>query len=70
MANDEPIRSAKIAPLRKAIPCPECKRPSHREHYPFCSDRCRNADLARWLNGAYAIPVVEDDASRSDDDEY
>ena len=67
MAADETGRSAKIEPLRKARPCPECGRPSQREHYPFCSDRCRNLDLSRWLKGSYAIPVTEDE-SRADDD--
>ncbi len=23
---------------------------------PFCSARCRDVDLARWLGGGYAIP--------------
>jgi endogenous inhibitor of DNA gyrase (YacG/DUF329 family) len=67
MAADETGRGAKIEPLRKARPCPECGRPSQREHYPFCSDRCRNLDLSRWLKGSYAIPVTEDE-SRADDD--
>ncbi|MCB1446982.1 MAG: DNA gyrase inhibitor YacG [Rhizobiaceae bacterium] len=52
-----------VEPLRKSRPCPECDRPSTRESYPFCSERCRNLDLARWLNGAYAIPVVDDESS-------
>ncbi|MFP5076481.1 DNA gyrase inhibitor YacG [Rhizobium sp. YIM 134829] len=59
--------ASNVAPLRKTVPCPECRRPSHREHYPFCSDRCRNVDLNRWLTGAYAIPVSE--AEESPDDE-
>ncbi len=50
-----------VAPLRKQRPCPECGNQSNREHYPFCSDRCRNLDLSRWLNGSYAIPVAEDE---------
>lgn len=54
--------SAKVEPLRKARPCPECGKPSEREHYPFCSDRCRTLDLSRWLNGSYAIPVADDEA--------
>lgn len=62
-------RSAKVEPLRKAHPCPECRRPSQREHYPFCSDRCRNLDLSRWLKGSYAIPVV-DDESKAEDDQF
>lgn len=67
MAADESGRGAKIEPLRKTRPCPECERPSQREHYPFCSDRCRNLDLSRWLKGSYAIPVTEDE-SRVDED--
>jgi len=23
---------------------------------PFCSERCRNEDLARWAEGAYRVP--------------
>jgi uncharacterized protein len=60
--------ASNVAPLRKIVPCPECRRPSHREHYPFCSDRCRNVDLNRWLKGSYAIPVA-DDESKADDEE-
>ena len=56
------MTTSNVAPLRKARPCPECKRPSSREDYPFCSDRCRNLDLSRWLTGAYAIPVVDDES--------
>jgi uncharacterized protein len=51
-----------VEPLRKARPCPECGRPSVREEYPFCSNRCRNLDLSRWLTGSYAIPVADDEA--------
>jgi len=44
--------------------CPICKRPLD-EHEgalrfrPFCSKRCAEVDLGRWLKGAYAIPAVE-----------
>jgi uncharacterized protein len=69
MRDDESPRVAKVEPLRKALPCPECRRASTRENYPFCSDRCRNLDLSRWLNGSYAIPVVEDE-SKADDEGY
>jgi endogenous inhibitor of DNA gyrase (YacG/DUF329 family) len=52
----------KVTPLRPKLRCPECGRPSDRENYPFCSARCRNIDLNRWLTGAYAIPASEDPA--------
>jgi len=57
-----------VTPLRKTQPCPECKRPSTREDYPFCSDRCRSADLSRWLKGSYAIPVAEDQSNAEEGD--
>ncbi|GAB1582798.1 MULTISPECIES: DNA gyrase inhibitor YacG [Phyllobacteriaceae] len=59
---------AKVTPLRPTRPCPECGKPSSREDYPFCSRRCRNIDLNRWLSGAYVIPAVEsaDDSDDSD----
>jgi hypothetical protein len=46
----------KVAPLRAKRPCPECGKPSAREYYPFCSKRCKDVDLNRWLSGAYVIP--------------
>lgn len=58
---------AKVEPLRKARPCPECGRPSARDTYPFCSDRCRDIDLNRWLSGSYAIPVSDDEAKADED---
>lgn len=45
-----------VTPLRPSRPCPECGKPSQRESYPFCSPRCRNVDLNRWLSDAYIIP--------------
>ena len=35
---------------------------------PFCSRRCADVDLSRWLKGAYAIPVADDDADEDGDD--
>ncbi len=58
-----PKETSKVTPLRKSQPCPECGRASTREDYPFCSDRCRSLDLARWLKGSYAIPVADDESS-------
>ncbi|MEW9807830.1 DNA gyrase inhibitor YacG [Mesorhizobium sp. ZMM04-5] len=52
---------ATVTPLRPKRPCPECGRPSTRDAYPFCSARCKDVDLGRWLTGAYAIPVREED---------
>ena len=42
-------------------PCPICGKPALPEFSPFCSKRCADIDLHRWLSGAYAIPGPEDD---------
>ena len=36
--------------------CPECGAPGDPAHRPFCSARCRQVDLGRWLKGGYVIP--------------
>jgi len=51
----------KVTPLRPPKPCPECGKPSARETYPFCSNRCKAVDLNRWLSGAYVIPARDDE---------
>ncbi|MEE4236176.1 MAG: DNA gyrase inhibitor YacG [Anderseniella sp.] len=35
--------------------CPICSRDTNRSYRPFCSRRCADVDLARWLTGSYAI---------------
>ncbi|TVQ57090.1 MAG: DNA gyrase inhibitor YacG [Rhodobacteraceae bacterium] len=42
--------------------CPICGKPPDAALRPFCSRRCADVDLARWLRGDYAVPAVEDDA--------
>ncbi len=37
--------------------CPVCQRPTEPRYRPFCSRRCADVDLARWLGGRYAIPA-------------
>jgi uncharacterized protein len=45
--------SGKPAALK---PCPICGKPATETSKPFCSERCRDVDLNRWLSGSYAIP--------------
>lgn len=45
--------------------CPICKnqvepRASNRA-YPFCSPRCQLADLGKWLDGDYRVPIAPQD---------
>ena len=49
--------------------CPLCGKPSAPRHQPFCSARCADIDLGRWLKGTYSIPTDEgpDDSSREDE---
>jgi hypothetical protein len=41
------------------VTCPVCKRETVKEFRPFCSRRCADVDLARWLSGVYAVPTEE-----------
>lgn len=36
--------------------CPICRKPRSEEHSPFCSNRCRDRDLVKWLDDGYAVP--------------
>jgi endogenous inhibitor of DNA gyrase (YacG/DUF329 family) len=40
--------------------CPLCGKPADVAFKPFCSKRCADIDLNRWLSGVYAIPVKDD----------
>jgi hypothetical protein len=42
--------------------CPICNRPTDKAYRPFCSRRCADVDLGKWLTGSYAIPAGGDDA--------
>jgi uncharacterized protein len=50
-----PARPAKGAPK----PCPICGKPANDATRPFCSSRCRDVDLNRWLSGTYVVPGAE-----------
>jgi endogenous inhibitor of DNA gyrase (YacG/DUF329 family) len=39
--------------------CPLCGKPRAQRYRPFCSARCRDVDLGRWFDAAYAVPAVE-----------
>ncbi|WP_068118588.1 DNA gyrase inhibitor YacG [Tropicimonas marinistellae] len=39
--------------------CPICSKRPAQKYAPFCSKRCADVDLARWLNGSYAIATEE-----------
>jgi endogenous inhibitor of DNA gyrase (YacG/DUF329 family) len=37
--------------------CPICGKEAEVKYRPFCSRRCADVDLGRWLKGSYAIPA-------------
>jgi hypothetical protein len=41
--------------------CPICRKPATPDSYPFCSTRCADVDLHRWLGGVYAIPADDEE---------
>lgn len=42
-----------------AAPCPICGKAADPGFRPFCSKRCADIDLGRWLNESYAIPTED-----------
>ena len=43
--------------------CPICKADTVDAWRPFCSKRCADVDLGRWIKGAYAIASTEEDSA-------
>jgi endogenous inhibitor of DNA gyrase (YacG/DUF329 family) len=41
--------------------CPACGKPVAAKVAPFCSARCQQIDLGRWLKGDYVIPGKPDE---------
>jgi endogenous inhibitor of DNA gyrase (YacG/DUF329 family) len=46
--------------------CPICKKPTDSEtdaEFPFCSDRCRQADLGAWASEKYVVsdPIFDEE---------
>ncbi|MGC2203637.1 MAG: DNA gyrase inhibitor YacG [Stellaceae bacterium] len=52
---------AAVASLPTPVPrpCPICGKPAAAQHRPFCTTRCAQIDLGRWLKGNYSIPTDE-----------
>lgn len=41
--------------------CPQCGKETNMAFRPFCSKRCADIDLNRWLTESYAIPAADED---------
>ncbi len=52
--------------------CAICSKPATAEYRPFCSKRCADVDLGKWLTGSYTLPsedeVTEEDLLRAERD--
>jgi endogenous inhibitor of DNA gyrase (YacG/DUF329 family) len=48
--------------------CPICGKDARHDTRPFCSRRCADIDLARWLGGSYVIAGGSSDADEDGDD--
>lgn len=38
--------------------CPVCEKDTDPRYRPFCSKRCADVDLGKWLRGDYAVPAT------------
>jgi len=59
-AHPPPLRA-----LRTTAKCPVCAREVLADYRPFCSKRCADIDLGRWLKEGYRVPT--DDAPGEDE---
>lgn len=51
--------------------CAVCaKKPVDPVYRPFCSRRCADIDLGRWLSDRYAIPAMENEETASDEEDW
>ena len=58
--------SARGRKTPSAKPCPICAKPAVEASRPFCSERCRDVDLNRWLSNSYSIPGAKDEDEDQD----
>jgi uncharacterized protein len=54
--------SSRMSRRRVQAKCPICGAPSTHTYRPFCSRRCADVDLLRWLKGSYTIAGTSADA--------
>ena len=52
----------------EAKACAICGKPRDKRYDPFCSKRCADVDLHRWLSGVYVVPGGEPAPDRSEDE--
>jgi hypothetical protein len=45
--------------------CPICQRDTDPKYRPFCSRRCADIDLGKWLTGSYRISAEASEEPRA-----
>lgn len=58
------MTDGKSAKPKLTTKCPICKKPSTQDYRPFCSKRCSDVDLGRWMTESYSVPgnpAIEED---------
>jgi endogenous inhibitor of DNA gyrase (YacG/DUF329 family) len=45
--------------------CPICRKPASPDARPFCSSRCADIDLGRWLTEQYTVAGTDGDAGHT-----
>ena len=49
--------------------CPVCSKKTDPANRPFCSERCKDIDLGRWIRGDYAVPSRDpEDIERAEEE--
>jgi uncharacterized protein len=54
-----PDRSVPLRAVRIQAKCPVCGKPGDAKYKPFCTKRCADIDLGRWLKESYRLPTRE-----------
>jgi uncharacterized protein len=49
--------------------CPICRKPAVEKYRPFCSVRCADIDLGRWIGGDYRVAGTPANALNSEDED-
>jgi len=55
----KPDRPVPLRAVRIQAQCPVCGKPADEKYRPFCSKRCADIDLGRWLKESYRVPTDE-----------
>jgi len=61
-----PDKSVPLRAVRIQAKCPVCGKPAEAKYQPFCTKRCADIDLGRWLKEGYRVPT--DEAPGEDDE--